>query len=483
VGTLSNITKSAVLHLSHLSIEPAEMAVWFHGHGREFTATTSFDVGEVTVKAGAIDPGATVSFAGQPLSETGVRLRLNIGINHFKLNLLAPDGRNRDVALRIVRQQPVPDWQQVTNNGGFPQRDSAGELVFDGYMWLMGGYTPKVIRDLWRSRDGATWEQLPDIACEGGINIPMRWTFKDAMWVTTHAGELLRSRDGRNWELVTRTAPWTGRITAGTAVFLDRMWVIGGLQGSKRKNDVWSSTDGVNWKLELEHAPWSPRQLWDNLVVHRGRMWIVGGGVQNYHPVGHCRDVWSSADGVHWECATQQAPWPGRQWTSAVTYRNRMFLLGGYRSEPKWINLNDIWTSDDGATWHELKSPHIWSPRHEISPYVKDGKLWVVAGNSWPLTNDVWTLEITGMMFVTQPVIESFTQLQYRYEARADFHLSGGSLTYRLIGAPAWLAVEKDTGVVHGQLPDEPGQFPIELQATSAAGETDVQSWMLDVLA
>ena len=86
------------------------------------------------------------------------------------------------------------------------------------------------------------------------------------------------------------------------------------------------------------------------------------------------------------------------------------------------------------------------------------------------------------MMFVTQPVVESFTQLPYRYEARADFHLSGGSLTYRLIGAPAWLAVEKHTGVVHGQLPDEPGQFPIELQATSATGETTLQSWMLDVL-
>ena len=34
----------------------------------------------------------------------------------------------------------------------------------------------------------------------------------------------------------------------------------------------------------------------------------------------------------------------------------------------------------------------MFSPRHEVTPYVFQGSLWVVGGNMWPLMNDVWRL-------------------------------------------------------------------------------------------
>jgi hypothetical protein len=46
------------------------------------------------------------------------------------------------------------------------------------------------------------------------------------------------------------------------------------------------------------------------------------------------------------------------------------------------------------AVWQEYRSDPMFSPRHEVSPYVYKGSLWVVAGNSWPLMNDVWRLTL-----------------------------------------------------------------------------------------
>jgi hypothetical protein len=39
-----------------------------------------------------------------------------------------------------------------------------------------------------------------------------------------------------------------------------------------------------------------------------------------------------------------------------------------------------------------LETTTKFSPRHEPTVYVYKGSVWVVAGNSWPLMNDVWRL-------------------------------------------------------------------------------------------
>ena len=42
----------------------------------------------------------------------------------------------------------------------------------------------------------------------------------------------------------------------------------------------------------------------------------------------------------------------------------------------------------------ELHAPTIGSERHEHSAYVFDDRLWIVAGNEWPLVNDVLALHL-----------------------------------------------------------------------------------------
>ena len=85
-------------------------------------------------------------------------------------------------------------------------------------------------------------------------------------------------------------------------------------------------------------------------------------------------------------------------WNTALVYRNRMWLIGGFRAEPTWNNFQDVWYSADGATWKQMPSPRIWSPRHELSAYTFQDKIWVVGGNAWPLMNDVWSLNLPSFV-------------------------------------------------------------------------------------
>lgn len=233
--------------------------------------------------------------------------------------------------------------------------------------------------------------------------------------------------------------------------------------------------------METAAAPWSRRALHENVVVHNDMIWVVGGCIQNYHPFRAYRDVWCSADGVNWDRATDDAPWPGRCWASCVVYRDRIWMLGGFRSEPQWENLNDVWYSADGTQWRQLITAENWSPRHEISPYVFKDKLWVVGGNAWPLMNDAWHLEIKGLTFLTQPVIEDYAHAAYTYDARADFNRSRQQVCYRLVEAPAWLTVDAERGRLIGT-PPQAGDSRVVLEAFDAAGESATQSFTLHVL-
>jgi hypothetical protein len=326
------------------------------------------------------------------------------------------------------------------------------------------------------------------------------FVFMNKMWVSDVEGVLFSSADGADWSRVTDAAPWRGRRSAaGSVVFHDRMWVLGGAAKGRFLNDIWSSNDGVHWTLEVENAPWSPRTLHNTPLVLDGKMWIIGGAATgDYYPFRTYTDVWSSPDGRNWTRVTDEAPWPGRTWGSTVVYKDRLWLLGGFRSEPTWENLGDVWYSTDGADWRRLSLPatcrhsgssnvpvvvnnSIWAPRHEMSVYAFDGKLWVVGGMVWPLMNDVWSLDIPGLTFLTQPVIEDFVGTRYVYRARADFNRSRDKVRYRLVDSPAWLRVDAETGLVEGTAPT-PGDAQVTIEAGDAAGETARQSYTLHIL-
>jgi hypothetical protein len=449
-----------------------------------FVVNVASTVDSVRLTAKATDPRATIRLRGKELTsgkETDA-YPLSAGRNVFPVEVTAADGKTkRTYTLAVIRLPLLPNWVRVMEKGPFKIRDSEGELHFNGRMWILGGYTPELQSDIWSSAEGVNWTQAGTIPDESGVNIPVQFVHAGRMWVTTNNGKFWSSSDGANWTLVTDSAPWAGRYAAGSAAFRGRMWVIGGSKDGKLFNDVWSSENGVDWKLETAEAAWSRRQVFGNLVVHNDRLFLIGGGITGYQPFRAYRDVWSSADGREWTRVTDHAPFEGRIWSQCISFRGRLWLMGGYQSQPVHRNLNDVWYSVDGAEWRQLHTEHIWEPRHEASLYVHDDELWLVAGNAWPLMNDAWKFDVKGLSFLTPPVVEEIVLTQHRYEARADFNRGGGPVKYRLKKSPAWMSVDEKTGVVSG-IPPEMGEFAVELEAYDDAGERVTQAYVLHVI-
>ncbi len=306
---------------------------------------------------------------------------------------------------------PVHDWTLETPAAPWQARDSSGEVVFRDRMWLFGGWFDSFSappRDVWSSADGVHWDLVCKEAPWKHSDLPMTVAFKDRMWIMGGwyngrleghgaSNEVWSSENGIDWDQVTSSAQWSPRLASGLVEFKGRMWLIGGTENyyfgneSSLKNDVWSSDDGRTWRLEIDKAPWSAR-AYHQVVVHRDRIYVLGGG--NYVPEYHAKnDVWSSADGVHWEQETASAPWSPRLWFSAVAYHDELWVIGGWSNNPAQ-NWADVWHSADGKQWTKLKSDRQWKERHEHSAWVFRDKIWIGAGHAQPLSQEVWSLSV-----------------------------------------------------------------------------------------
>jgi hypothetical protein len=303
----------------------------------------------------------------------------------------------------------APDWK-FEGTAAWQPRDSQAEWVFRDRLWIGGGWFQSYEappRDVWVSDDGRNWRQASEAAPWIHSDLPMNLVFQDRLWIMGgwHNGRLPNhsashqvwaSADGVAWQQIEDAADWSPRLAAGLVEHRGRMWLLGGTEnyyfGDARslKNDVWSSADGKTWKQETAAAGWAPR-AYHQAVTLNGKMYVLGGG--SYVPVCESRnDVWSSADGAGWTCETEAAPWPSRLWFSAVVYRGRIWVLGGWSRETD--NHGDVWHSADGRTWQRLQTKTCWKARHEHSAFAFRDKLWVAGGHARPLSSEVWSLHL-----------------------------------------------------------------------------------------
>ena len=144
------------------------------------------------------------------------------------------------------------------------------------------------------------------------------------------------------WEQVTAHAPFAPRDGAGSLVFQDRMWLLGGWSPQDSvyfpricNNEVWSSVDGLSWDLVKPNSfiddsfdaslDWEGRHT-AGYVVHDDLMWIAGGDVnQGYYQ----NDVWSSTDGKDWTLRVDPVPWGPRALHHTVAFRDHIWVIGG----------------------------------------------------------------------------------------------------------------------------------------------------------
>jgi hypothetical protein len=223
--------------------------------------------------------------------------------------------------------------------------------------------------------------------------------------------EVWNSADGASWTLVKSNtfldlnfdpaADWEGRHTAGYVVYKGKMWIIGGdVNQGHYQNDVWNSTDGKTWTWvnKGRPVPWGPRALHYTLVF-RDKIWVIGGQTMPaFSPADEVfyRDVWNTTDGIRWDRVEPVGThWPARGMIGgSVVFQDQIWILGGGTYDtpktPTRNFYNDVCSSPDGVHWKRHLESAPWAPRqyHEVA--VFDEQMWVMEGYYKSNRNDVW---------------------------------------------------------------------------------------------
>lgn len=190
------------------------------------------------------------------------------------------------------------NWAAATLSAPWAPRCCHSVVTFDNKMWVLGGSnnhgTVTDKNDVWYSSDGANWTQATASAPWSTRQTHTSVVFDGKIWVMggyrvagIHLNDIWSSSDGINWTQVTSSAPWGPRTAHSSVVLGGRMWIIG---GQWDRNDVWSSSDGLNWTEVVSSADWSGRAAHAS-VAFNNKLWIFGGFLSGGTPAS---DVWFS---------------------------------------------------------------------------------------------------------------------------------------------------------------------------------------------
>lgn len=303
------------------------------------------------------------------------------------------------------------DWVEVQPNLPFSFRDGVGLLNFQGKMWLLGGWDPpfhppnNTHSEVWSSVDGVAWN------FETTAPWPPRhaaaW-LTDSLYMYVLGGDpqsgcltdVWQSSDGVNWVQLEDTIPgYDKRNNPNYAYAGGKFYLYGGeICSGPGSNEVWESSDAITWN-RLPDAPWSGRGMQVNSCVDDlGQIWMLGGA--NEGDRRSFNEVWKTSDGINWTLVNASAPWPGRYWHTVAWFDQKLWVVAGIASG---LELGDVWYSEDGITWHELKSTTGNWPagtRHAHSTTVYENALWYMCGIA---TNSAWKIINTTAVLGLDP--------------------------------------------------------------------------------
>jgi len=188
-------------------------------------------------------------------------------------------------------------WETVTLKAPWAARAGAVVVEKDGYMWLIGG------------EDGFLCDSTRPDRCPPYFN------------------DVWRSRDGSTWEPVTTNARWSSRPGHQVVVLYDHFVLFGGFGISPdparpfapaNPMDIWVSRDGAHWWM-VSDSPWnaqSPGQIkydFKALTVANGRFGLR----QQVLTFGGDRETFDFADLENWRRVDNDVwryAWPFWPW-------------------------------------------------------------------------------------------------------------------------------------------------------------------------
>jgi hypothetical protein len=298
-------------------------------------------------------------------------------------------------------------WEQVLpfGSGNFPEKWNKGKFPmglfpvtgFGGNLWMIWQ------KAAWSSPDGLNWTYNSKMDWDERISSGFAF-FRDKLWMfggmeyqhNIFLNDTWSSTDGYNW-LPGGNAQWPPRKGQSVVVFKNRLWLFGGANevtkgriSTKFLNDIWSSADGVHWQQEVKAAPWLPRE-YPRVLVFKDALYLAGGD-------GYA-DIWRSGDGKEWASLTPEAEWKKRYAYGAQIFDDKMWVFGGWPEKPTDC-LNDVWYSTDGSKWYNQTQKAPWTPRTALHSTVFKDRLWIYSGkhtgapDSWG--GDVWTMGVVS---------------------------------------------------------------------------------------
>lgn len=180
-------------------------------------------------------------------------------------------------------------------NSKFPEREGQVALVYNDRIWIFGGVnfaTRETYNDVWTSSDGIEWQEVSKTSPWTARYDHAMSIFQDKMYLTggLHIGthktesEVWVTTDGINWEK--RVPQWPSRHGHISLTYNDSLWIIGGWHNDPENdsgiNDTWFTEDGFTWKKISEDGPWLGRE--DHMGdVFLNKMWLTGGMDSNEH--------------------------------------------------------------------------------------------------------------------------------------------------------------------------------------------------------
>ena len=142
------------------------------------------------------------------------------------------------------------DWQQVQPEGDYwsPRGMIGNNAVLNGRIWIMGGGTydtpttptRNYYNDVWSSDDGVHWKLHTKAAPWAPRQYHEVAAFDGRLWVLEGYGppnlkDVWHSADGVNWHEVPNT-PWAPRHAASVFVHDGGLWMVA---GNNMTSDVW----------------------------------------------------------------------------------------------------------------------------------------------------------------------------------------------------------------------------------------------------
>jgi hypothetical protein len=231
-----------------------------------------------------------------------------------------------------------------------------------------------------------------------------QWVMWQAQGAIQHVNLEYTIDSGLNWTTIAEQIPVAS--TSPTAINYYHWTVPETAEPSQWKLRITSATDPNiadesdapfvsqgPWELITQSAAFYPRDG-AGALTFRGKMWLLGGWHPAHSPTTNS-EVWYSTDGSDWTLATV-APWEPRHYAGYVVHDDKMWIVGGDSNSGHYIN--DVWYSSDGVNWFQATSTVPWGNRatHHVLAY--DNKIWVMGGQQisplgTEVYNDVWSSE------------------------------------------------------------------------------------------